>query len=276
MDKRVNQGYVITDQIQVGNKVFVLGESQTAPSKFVTWQSYADNVNSYDWGHYKDSRISALEDMCKRALSEIENVKVYENPLDMDLYETHRDFIEANGFELNKAKIYIYPDKENVVVAYFNPDCNTGGQIVYNSVSYQTLKELFSECNTVDSFWERFDERASQTISDMGTADFTVDAKAFIENPCHYIGCGTETTNALKNLVIDHDIEKRWESYTPIGKALALEMYDKGKKIYIDYDLAKSRREIENAAEDGLKSPDVKRYQKEQANKKRHKPDKER
>ena len=75
MDKRANHGYVITDQIQVGNKVFVVGESETSPDKFVTWQSYANNANAYDWGHYSSSRLQALEDVCKRALSEINNVK---------------------------------------------------------------------------------------------------------------------------------------------------------------------------------------------------------
>ena len=271
MEKRVNHGYLITDQIQVGNKVFVLGESQTSPDKFVTWQSYADNPNSCDWGHYGNNRVDSLEDLCNRALSEIENVKVYERPRNIDIHEeNHRDFVEANLDEFNKTKIYVYPDKENVVAAYYNPDCNAGGQIVYNSVSYYGVKMLFNECNTEEKFWERFDEIAYQTISDMGTPDFTADAKDFIENPCAYIGCDTETITALKSHITDHDIEKRWESYSPVGKSLALEMYDKGKKIYVDYDLAKSRREIENAAEDGLKSPDVKRYQKEQANKKRH------
>lgn len=90
MNKRVNCGYVITDQIQVGNKVFVLGEREESPSKFVTWQSCADNINSYDWGHYKDSRISALEDLCKRALSEIENVKAYSKNLNKKRHEPER------------------------------------------------------------------------------------------------------------------------------------------------------------------------------------------
>jgi len=75
MEKEINAGYVITDRLAVGNAEFVIGQNDTAPMKFVTWKCRKDE-KEYFWGHYLGDRLTALEDLCNRALDEIHHLKL--------------------------------------------------------------------------------------------------------------------------------------------------------------------------------------------------------
>ncbi len=77
MEKEINAGYVITDRLAVGNAEFVIGQSDTAPAKYVTWKCRKDEKD-YFWGHYLGDRLIALEDLCKRALEEIEYLRSFQ------------------------------------------------------------------------------------------------------------------------------------------------------------------------------------------------------
>jgi hypothetical protein len=63
-------GYVITDRMPVGDKVFVMAHNPDAVQKYVTWQGYADKSRGYDLGHYWDNRSDAWTDCFRRADSE--------------------------------------------------------------------------------------------------------------------------------------------------------------------------------------------------------------
>ena len=70
MSDRTNAGYTITDTIRVGEMEFVIGESSSAPAKFVTWACNGDN--NYYWGHYLSDRMAAVRDLLDRANTELE------------------------------------------------------------------------------------------------------------------------------------------------------------------------------------------------------------
>lgn len=74
MDKEINAGYVITDRLTVGNSEFVIGQNENAPAQFVTWKC-TKGEKSYYWGHYCKERLTAIEDLCNRALDEIHYLK---------------------------------------------------------------------------------------------------------------------------------------------------------------------------------------------------------
>ncbi|EQB20427.1 hypothetical protein UNSWDHB_2255 [Dehalobacter sp. UNSWDHB] len=74
MEKEINAGYTITDRLSVGNAEFVIGQSESAPAKFVTWKVKKDGKDYY-WGHYSNDRLMALEDLCNRALDEVHYLK---------------------------------------------------------------------------------------------------------------------------------------------------------------------------------------------------------
>lgn len=81
MGKEINSSYVITDRLMVGDSEFVIGENENAPDKFVTWKCEKGESNYY-WGHYCKDRLTALEDLCKRALNEIYSSKSYKQEKD--------------------------------------------------------------------------------------------------------------------------------------------------------------------------------------------------
>lgn len=81
MDQEINAGYIITDRLTVGNVEFVIGQRDEAPASFVTWKC-RKGEKEYFWGHYANDRLTALEDLCKRALEEIHCVRNLEQGKD--------------------------------------------------------------------------------------------------------------------------------------------------------------------------------------------------
>ena len=73
MSERINAGYVITDSLHIGNVEMVIGESPSAPMRFVTWE--CRDGNNYYWGHYIHSRLEAVRDFIDRAEQEL----IYQN-----------------------------------------------------------------------------------------------------------------------------------------------------------------------------------------------------
>ncbi len=63
MDTRINEGYTISDPIQIGETEFVLGRSGGKFPMFVTWACRGGDY--YYWGHY-------FSDLLGRAGEELE------------------------------------------------------------------------------------------------------------------------------------------------------------------------------------------------------------
>lgn len=74
MEREINAGYSITDRLSVGESEFVIGQCEEAPSQFVTWKCRKGSRDYY-WGHYLSDRLSAVEDLCRRTLEEIERIR---------------------------------------------------------------------------------------------------------------------------------------------------------------------------------------------------------
>jgi hypothetical protein len=74
MERETNVGYVITDRLTIGDFEYVIGQSEKAPDKFVIWKCKR-GVAGYFWGHYMNDRLSAIEDLCKRAMEEVRFLK---------------------------------------------------------------------------------------------------------------------------------------------------------------------------------------------------------
>lgn len=70
MSDRINQGYLITSSVHIGESEYVLGVNVKAPSQFVTWK--CSNGNDYVWGHYFSDLFAAEKDLIMRAQEEIE------------------------------------------------------------------------------------------------------------------------------------------------------------------------------------------------------------
>ena len=69
-EPEINHGYLIIQRIYVGDKVFKLSVNKDAVQKYVTWQSFQENPDSYDWGHYWSEKSTAKTDLFYRADAE--------------------------------------------------------------------------------------------------------------------------------------------------------------------------------------------------------------
>ena len=70
MDTRINEGYVITDSIHVGETEFVFGKLDSMIPMYVTWA--CKGGNNYYWGHYFSDPMEAKKDLLARAGEELE------------------------------------------------------------------------------------------------------------------------------------------------------------------------------------------------------------
>ncbi len=70
MDARINEGYVITDSIQVEETEFVFGKLDGKMPMYVTWACKGGDY--YYWGHYFSDPLAAKKDLLGRASEELE------------------------------------------------------------------------------------------------------------------------------------------------------------------------------------------------------------
>lgn len=62
--------YRINARTFVGDKIFKFGHNPNAVQPYATWQSYKDNPDSNDWGHYWSDKSAARTDFFRRADAE--------------------------------------------------------------------------------------------------------------------------------------------------------------------------------------------------------------
>lgn len=81
MEQRINEGYVITDSIHIGNAEFVMGENETKyGTMYVTWK--CSNGTDYYWGHYFQDQFDAQKDFVARAQEEIRYLELKKQSLE--------------------------------------------------------------------------------------------------------------------------------------------------------------------------------------------------
>jgi len=71
-----NAGYRIREHMEIGDLVIVLGEHETEPNMFVTWQCKRNTSGppSYYWGHYFTSYLDAVVDYTDRIKEEAQSI----------------------------------------------------------------------------------------------------------------------------------------------------------------------------------------------------------
>ncbi len=80
MEIRKNAGYTIINSITAGNAELVLGQKDSSPYQFVTWQ--CKNGTDYFWGHYLTDKLAAEKDLYHRAIDRIEDLQLSQTPVE--------------------------------------------------------------------------------------------------------------------------------------------------------------------------------------------------
>lgn len=89
MSQKMNAGYAITDRLSVGEFEFVIGQREAGPTRFVTWKC-RKGEKDYFWGHYLSDRLAAIEDLCKRAIDEVEYLRTLQPQKDIEKQPVHK------------------------------------------------------------------------------------------------------------------------------------------------------------------------------------------
>lgn len=71
--------------------------------------------------------------------------------------------------------IYLDNDREVVTWIYYNPDADAGGQLVANSMDYDTFREFYTEySDNMQAFIDGINEAADQWLGDINTYDYNL------------------------------------------------------------------------------------------------------
>jgi hypothetical protein len=115
----------------------------------------------------------------------------------------NKKYANEHYSELLADKIYIDQPCERAEIVYYNPDNDTGGQLVYNEISFDILREAFESSLTEPEFWDYIEREASQTLLDITSPDFLGEAHRFIEVTCDHTGRDTDAMELLRTVVLD-------------------------------------------------------------------------
>lgn len=117
---------------------------------------------------------------------------------DKQLLQTYKDlkFVEQNYDDIDRDKFF--KTDNGITEVYYNPDANSGGQLVYLDISNTDIKNSSKECKTKDDFFAYIESAARGYLVDVGTPAFMENAKSFMNRKADFEGCTEKTMKGLK------------------------------------------------------------------------------
>lgn len=81
---------------------------------------------------------------------------------------------------------------------YYNPDATAGGQLVYNEISFELIREASDGNTSAEGFFDYVASACKQYLIDIGTEDFHDSFMNFVNNKAEFEGCTEETMRMLQ------------------------------------------------------------------------------
>ena len=91
---------------------------------------------------------------------------------------------------------FLDDESQTVTWMYYNPDSNSGGQYVTNTLSFDEIREAAQNHKSADDFFDYLGSIANQTLADVGTEWFEEAEKEFQTAP-DLTDCTSATMNSL-------------------------------------------------------------------------------
>ncbi|WP_166083204.1 hypothetical protein [Erysipelothrix anatis] len=107
----------------------------------------------------------------------------------------NQKYVNEHSSVFEDSKFYVEDDVVREV--YYNPDSNSGGQLVTNLYPRSAIVDAYEKYSDADSFWDYLESTAKQYLTDIDTSKFASEAKEFVESTCDFNGNNEETMNAL-------------------------------------------------------------------------------
>ena len=110
----------------------------------------------------------------------------------------HKDslLVEKYSDVLDKDKFF--KTDSGFTHVYYNPDATAGGQLVYDEISYELIREAYSVYINVEGFFDYLGSACKQYLVDIGTEDFHDSFMDFVNNKADYEGCVKNTMDFLR------------------------------------------------------------------------------
>ena len=108
---------------------------------------------------------------------------------DIQLVEKYSDALDKDKF---------FKTSSGFTYVYYTPDATAGGQLVYNEISYELIREAYSVYINVEGFFDYLGSACEQTLVDIGTEDFHDSFIDFMNKEADFEGCVENTMDFLR------------------------------------------------------------------------------
>lgn len=98
-------------------------------------------------------------------------------------------------------RIIINKEEGSIYTAYYNPDSSKGGQLIYNTFSFDILAQALKS----DDMFDYISENGNITLCDVSDSGFMDSAKEFFETKWDYIGNINDFRDELSELTLNED-----------------------------------------------------------------------
>lgn len=116
----------------------------------------------------------------------------------LERYKNTR-FINKNYDEIDRDKFF--KTDSGFTEVYYNPDASAGGQLVYNEISFDLIREAVQNSKTVKDFFTHIDGGCTQYIIDIDTPEFRGNLDSFMRRKADFEGASKKTMHGLMKAV---------------------------------------------------------------------------
>lgn len=151
--------------------------------------------------------------------------------------ETEQNFAPNTSY--NDA-FFLDDESQTVTWMYYNPDSNSGGQYVTNTLSYDDVIEAARQYEGAGDFFDYLGGIAKQELADVGTEWFAQAEEQFEQTP-DFTDCTKATMESVTKRAKNFEMVKTNIGNVPFGDFKVLDKrYDKYNFLIHDYFFAKS------------------------------------
>ena len=152
--------------------------------------------------HFKlsevDSNYGNVYHICQFAELMESNKNTYE-PVREDSRYRDIKFVEETYGTITEDKFF--KTDGGITEVYYNPDANSGGQLVYIEASDDIIREAAEKFKKPADFFSHIEGMGRGYLIDVGTPEFRGNLESFMNRKADFDGCTKKTMDGLKKSV---------------------------------------------------------------------------
>ncbi len=155
-----------------------------------------------------------------RCCSEVGDYNFYIFAYNNEKLRKYKDIQLAEKHSDMRGKDKFFRNDSGFMHAYYNPDADAGGQLVYNEITHELIWDALADDISSDGFFEYIQSHCKQYLVDVGDLDFHDSFMSFVDDIAEFEGCTEDTMRLLQDAaqkdlysysVDDNDVMTVWE-----------------------------------------------------------------